>query len=155
MYMTAKPVSSCLARFPSGNRNTQYAKLRIGQTRCPRISCSGLKSRSTDYTALLPIMSKVKLFISHASEDKDDFVRPLAAELSKFYDVWYDEYSLIVGPSLLSQISKGMKECQYAIVVLSRSFFAKKSAESRARRAFRFGTRRPIVDSSNLAWRRS
>ncbi len=70
--------------------------------------------------------SKKKLFISHASEDKDDFVRPLAETLSKDYDVWYDEYKLKVGMSLLREINRGLVECDYGIVVLSPSFFAKK-----------------------------
>jgi TIR domain-containing protein len=37
-----------------------------------------------------------------------------------------DDYSLLVGPSLLSQISKGLRQCQYGIVVLSKHFFEKK-----------------------------
>ncbi|MGB7062338.1 MAG: toll/interleukin-1 receptor domain-containing protein [Candidatus Zixiibacteriota bacterium] len=51
---------------------------------------------------------KKKLFISHASEDKDDFVRPLAEALSRDFDVWYDEHQLVVGCSLLEEISKGL-----------------------------------------------
>ena len=40
-----------------------------------------------------------KIFISHASEDKDDFVRPLAEQLDSLddYEVWYDEYELTWG----------------------------------------------------------
>ena len=35
------------------------------------------------------------LFISHASEDKDELVRPLAKRLEKAgVDVWYDEYAI-------------------------------------------------------------
>ena len=35
------------------------------------------------------------VFISHASEDKDGFVRPLAEALQKHrVEVWYDEFSL-------------------------------------------------------------
>ena len=37
-------------------------------------------------------------FISHASEDKDDFVRPLVSALEAAgFDIWYDEFSLKVG----------------------------------------------------------
>ena len=36
-------------------------------------------------------------FICHASEDKDDFVRPLAERLKENrVEVWYDEFSLKV-----------------------------------------------------------
>ena len=38
---------------------------------------------------------KHDIFISHASEDKDGFVRALAKELlEKRYRIWYDEFSL-------------------------------------------------------------
>jgi hypothetical protein len=41
-----------------------------------------------------------KVFISHASEDKDGFVRSLAQVLNSVgIDVWYDEYSLKAGDS--------------------------------------------------------
>jgi hypothetical protein len=71
--------------------------------------------------------NKVKLFLSHASEDKDDFVRPLRDKLLEAgFDVWYDKDSLIVGQSLLRQISEGLKSANYGIVVLSPHFFSKK-----------------------------
>ena len=38
------------------------------------------------------------VFISHASEDKDDFVRALAVELERYsVRVWYDEFSMKLG----------------------------------------------------------
>lgn len=69
---------------------------------------------------------KKNLFISHATEDKADFVRPLAEVLKKRFSVWYDEYKLVVGTSLLEEISKGLAAADYGIVVLSPHFFAKK-----------------------------
>ncbi len=66
------------------------------------------------------------VFISHASEDKDSFVRPLATELRKNgLRVWYDEFSLRLGDSLNESINKGLSESQFGIVVLSRAFFEK------------------------------
>ena len=66
------------------------------------------------------------VFISHASEDKKEFVRPLAEKLRKLnYEVWYDEFSLEIGDSLLSSINKGIANSRYAIVVLSCHFFQK------------------------------
>jgi len=65
-------------------------------------------------------------FISHASEDKDNFVRPLAERLREAHiEVWYDEFSLRVGDSLRRSIDKGLRESRFAIVVLSSSFFDK------------------------------
>jgi hypothetical protein len=69
-------------------------------------------------------------FISHASEDKDKFVRQLAQQLKeKNLSIWYDEFSLRVGDSLRKSIDNGLKESCYGIVVLSPSFFEKKWPE--------------------------
>ncbi len=68
---------------------------------------------------------KKKLFISHAYEDNDDFVRPLAEALLEDFDVWYDEYQLVMGCSLLEEISKGLAKCDFGVVILSKHFFAK------------------------------
>lgn len=66
------------------------------------------------------------LFISHASEDKEDFVRPLADALRALgLDVWYDETSLKLGDSLRQSIDKGLANSKYGVVVLSTAFFAK------------------------------
>jgi hypothetical protein len=66
------------------------------------------------------------VFISHASEDKEDFVRSLAAALrEKNIEVWYDEFSLDVGDSLARAINLGLTQSRFGIVVLSPSFFAK------------------------------
>ncbi len=74
-------------------------------------------------------MNPVKIFLSHASEDQPDFVRPLAEALSALPDdfkVWYSEYELTLGDKLLKMIDEGLKSCDYGIVVLSPNFFAKR-----------------------------
>jgi len=49
------------------------------------------------------------VFICHASEDKEDFVRPLAERLRQQHlDVWYDEFSLKIGDSLTQNIDEGL-----------------------------------------------
>lgn len=66
------------------------------------------------------------VFISHASEDKDGFVRELAHELAEQrLHVWYDEFSLTVGNSIRRSIDHGLSRSRFGIVVLSPSFFAK------------------------------
>ncbi len=65
-------------------------------------------------------------FISHASEDKDDLVRPLAEELIKNgLSIWYDEFELKVGDSLRRSIDAGLVRSKFGIVIFSPSFFAK------------------------------
>ena len=67
------------------------------------------------------------VFICHASEDKDEFVRPLAEALrSHHLEVWYDEFALEVGDSLREAIDRGLATSRYGIVVLSPSFFRKR-----------------------------
>jgi len=66
------------------------------------------------------------LFVCHASEDKDDFVRPLVNEMrNRGLKVWYDEYSLTLGDSLQRSITKGLNQSRYGLVVLSPAFFSK------------------------------
>lgn len=65
-------------------------------------------------------------FISHASEDKDSFVRPLAEALTeRGFRIWYDEFTLKVGDSLRQSIDQGLVNSNYGIVVLSKAFFEK------------------------------
>jgi hypothetical protein len=65
-------------------------------------------------------------FISHASEDKQKVVKPLARMLDGMgYRVWYDEFELRVGDSLRQSIDKGLINSRFGIVVLSPAFFAK------------------------------
>jgi hypothetical protein len=66
------------------------------------------------------------VFVSHASEDKEALVRPLAAALAQHgFKVWYDEFELKVGDSLSKSIDHGLANSSYGIVVLSRAFFSK------------------------------
>ncbi|WP_051944715.1 toll/interleukin-1 receptor domain-containing protein [Verrucomicrobium sp. BvORR106] len=69
---------------------------------------------------------ETKIFISHATEDKVEFVRPLAEKLKRLSHVWYDEYSLPFGASIFGSISAGLKDCDFGVVVLSDPFFQKK-----------------------------
>ena len=66
------------------------------------------------------------VFVSHASEDKDEFVRDFVKCLQENgLNVWYDEFTLRVGDSLRRSIDNGLKSSRYGIVVLSEAFFSK------------------------------
>lgn len=66
------------------------------------------------------------VFVSHASEDKEDFVRDFVKCLQhEGIKVWYDEFTLRVGDSLRRSIDNGLKNSRYGIVVLSEAFFSK------------------------------
>lgn len=65
-------------------------------------------------------------FISHASEDKEEFVRTLYQALNDAgYKVWYDEITLKVGDSLTAEINKGLIKSKFAVVVASEAFIRK------------------------------
>ncbi len=66
------------------------------------------------------------IFISHANEDKKDFVGPLAKMLrDNHVEVWYDAFSLKPGDSIRRSIDIGIAKSRYGIVVLSNAFFKK------------------------------
>lgn len=72
------------------------------------------------------IQTTYDVFVSHASEDKDDFVRDFVKCLQQDgLKVWYDEFTLRVGDSLRRSIDNGLRNSRYGIVVLSEAFFSK------------------------------
>lgn len=66
------------------------------------------------------------VFISHASEDKEEVARPLAEALRKNgLSVWYDEFELKIGDSLRRKIDKGIANSNFGVIVISRDFISK------------------------------
>ena len=66
------------------------------------------------------------VFISHASEDKREFVDEFAYKARQAgLKVWYDSFTLEWGDSLRQKIDAGLAGSYFGVVVLSRSFFAK------------------------------
>ena len=71
-------------------------------------------------------VDKRDVFISHASEDKDAIARPLAEALKqRGYAVWYDEFEIMLGDSLLEVIERGLATCRFGVVILSPAFLRK------------------------------
>jgi hypothetical protein len=66
------------------------------------------------------------VFISHASEDKEEIVRPLTLALKENeINVWFDEFELRIGDSLRRKIDQGLGNSKFGVVVLSKNFFKK------------------------------
>jgi hypothetical protein len=96
----------------------EWAKLQAVYKEC--INAQYLKIESMNR------IEEYDFFLSHASEDKYNFVRPLAHALTALgLKVWYDDFSLEIGDSLRRSIDYGLGNSKYGIVVLSRSFFSK------------------------------
>ena len=71
-------------------------------------------------------MGEYHVFLSHASEDKETFARPLYERLiDENYRVWYDEQEIEWGDKLDRKITEGLKKSQYGMVVISPKYFAK------------------------------
>jgi hypothetical protein len=62
-----------------------------------------------------------KVFVSHASEDKERFVVEFASRLrGKGIDAWLDKWEILPGDSLMDKIfEEGIKGAQAIIVVVS------------------------------------
>jgi hypothetical protein len=69
-----------------------------------------------------------KVFVCHASEDKDRFVLDFASKLrAKGIDAWVDKWEIYPGDSLVDKIfEEGIKNASAIIVVLSRYSIAKR-----------------------------
>ena len=66
------------------------------------------------------------VFISYASENREEIVRPLAEALRGLgLSVWYDEFELRLGDSLRRKIDTGLGRSRFGVVVLSEAFFSK------------------------------
>jgi RES domain-containing protein len=69
------------------------------------------------------------VFICHASEDKRRVVDPIVNELDAVgIPYWYDKAALRVGDSITGGIQEGLRESDYALVVLSERFLSKRWA---------------------------
>lgn len=76
------------------------------------------------------VVREYDVFISHASQDKEGFVRDLARVLAeRGLIVWYDEFELRVGDSLRRKIDAGLANSRFGVVVLSSHFFNKNWAQ--------------------------
>jgi hypothetical protein len=85
-----------------------------------------MEHASNDGSTSRPDDLEWDLFIAHASEDKDDFVRPLAEWLDELgAHVWYDEFQLRPGDSLIAAIDRGLASSRFGLLILSKAFLAK------------------------------
>jgi len=66
------------------------------------------------------------IFISHASEDKEEVARPLAEQLrQRGLRIWMDETEIRLGDSLRRSIDCGLSKSRYGLVILSPDFLRK------------------------------
>lgn len=73
------------------------------------------------------------VFVSHAFEDKEEFVDDLVAEMRKLdLKVWYDSDKLKWGDSMREKIDRGLSKSKYGVVVLSPNYIAEQKYWTKA-----------------------
>jgi hypothetical protein len=115
-----------VVKYPAALRGPSYQRY-LEKLRCRRAEARARK-QSLQPPAKTALIAEKEwdLFICHASEDKEEIVRPLAnALVDAGYRIWYDEFELKLGDSLRRSIDKGLAGSRYGIVILSPNFFAK------------------------------
>lgn len=76
-------------------------------------------------------MTDWDVFVSHASEDTEDIVIPLAAALQRAgLLVWFDRQEVRLGDSLGDKVDQGLLKSAVGVVILSPSFIASSWAQS-------------------------
>jgi Domain of unknown function (DUF1883)/TIR domain len=117
-----------------GLRGTVRSSMRIMPSALPELRQPALstvpslvqKADNKPFDFNEDLEKKFDVFISHASEDKDEVVRPLANALkAEGLKVWFDEFELKIGDSLRRKIDKGLANSKFGIVVLSKDFIKK------------------------------
>jgi hypothetical protein len=83
-------------------------------------------------------MNPPKVFISHASEDKDRFVLAFAKRLrDNGIDAWVDKWEMLPGDSLVDKIFEvGLKEASAVMIILSNSSINKPWVKEEINTAF-------------------
>ena len=70
---------------------------------------------------------KKDVFISHASEDKQEIVEPLVQVLKKNgISCWYDKDDIGWGDSIVGEVSGGLESSKYVVFIITRTFLDKK-----------------------------
>ena len=89
-------------------------------------SLGPLRQAVAAYTGAEEADKEHDVFISHAGEDRDAVVQPLAELLrERGLDVWYSGFELRIGDSLRRRIDSGLGRSRFGVVILSPSFFGK------------------------------
>ena len=71
------------------------------------------------------------LFISHASEDKPQYIYPLTKALSaRQVTFWLDEAEIHWGDSVVGKINEGLRETRFALLCLSHNFLKRRWPEA-------------------------
>ena len=91
-----------------------------------------LKSQNagSSYRVTPNMQFQFDVFVSHANDNKEDFVNALTTTLGKLgISIWYDANILDWGDDWKLQIVNGLKKCRFGIVVISPEFLGREWTE--------------------------
>jgi tetratricopeptide (TPR) repeat protein len=122
-----KQLQTCLEL----RRRIQDPKAAVTQVRLEQLQAGILKTAVPTETPMvdkepammknMPPEERPRVFVSHSSEDKR-FVQRLVEDLkSRGLPVWLDEVELEAGNSIIEKISKGLRDTDYLVIVLSQA----------------------------------
>jgi hypothetical protein len=95
-----------------------------------------------------PVHGRPLAFISHDSRDKADIALPLALMLEeRDCPVWYADFSLRVGDSLIESIERGLTETRKCILILTPNFLNNKGW---TKREFNSVFTREVLEKRNV-----
>lgn len=76
------------------------------------------------------IKNKYNVFISHASDDKINYVDDLVSEIKSLgVSVFYDTDVISWGDNLKDKIDVALKNCKLAVIIISPSYFGREWTE--------------------------
>ncbi len=80
--------------------------------------------------------AKPDAFICHDHRDKPEFGDPLYEQLARMpLKIFYDKYSIRIGEDLVEKIERGLAECKFAIILVSKRFLENKAWANHEMRA--------------------
>ena len=110
-------------------RLKQEAKIAFGRERLRRRTAAAAASThpARQMQPTVDVAARRRdFFLSHAGEDRADFVGPLAEEIvRRGHTLWFSEYEITLGDSLRAKIDRGLADSRFGVVVLSPAFFEK------------------------------
>lgn len=75
---------------------------------------------------MIAVGSQTDVFLSHASEDKDEHVLPLTRALDNFsVTYWLDAIEIGWGDSIVARLNEGLAASRYVLVFLTKNFLHK------------------------------
>lgn len=116
------------------NHNFKYSRVRLGHD----LVWTAANERTVE-------RSRIRVFISYASIDWE-IVEPIVEVLENtfdeqgiFTDIWIDKKKMRSGKSFLDQMSEGVRESDYLILMVSKSSLESKAVSAEWREKFRQG----------------